>query len=131
MPASEPGETASFRCELGWLGERVLLVDYIGRLSAGDAPLRRTEDFVRSSVTPIGLGYDLSRFTGFHRAQVMAHAQTLARLAPHIAGVAVIGARPAARFAAVTVSLVSKLPLATFDDRRDAVDWLRSLVDPS
>ena len=49
------------------------------------------------------------------------------RLGANVGGIAVVGARLAARFGAITVSLISKTPLETFDTRADALAWLDSL----
>lgn len=118
----DPGE--SFRCEIGWVSRRVLRIAYAGRVDGGDRHLRRTEREVLSVEARIGLCYDVRELRGFHRSQVGLHAESLARLAPRVAGIALVGAGPAARFGAVTASLLSKIPLATFDHLHQAVSWL-------
>lgn len=119
---------ASFRWDVRWLRARVLLVEYVGHMPEDEAHVRSTEEIVTSAPAPIALCYDLARFSSFHRSQVMTHARALTRLAPRIAGIALVGARPSSRFAAVTVSLVSRIPLTIFDERAEAVAWLESLV---
>jgi hypothetical protein len=137
MPASElrivdaaRERDGGFRCEIGWASRRVLVIAYTGRVPAGDRHLRRTEELALSSLAPVGLCYDLRELGGFHRSQVELHARTLARLAGRVVGIALVGARPAARFGAVTVSLVAGLPLATFDGPAEAIAWLESLREP-
>ncbi|MCZ7680903.1 MAG: hypothetical protein M5U28_19830 [Sandaracinaceae bacterium] len=121
----DPG--VGFRWELAWKSERVLAIAYAGHVPAGDGHVREVEAMVRAAPPPVGVCYDVTLLAGFHRAQVVLHGQSLARLAPRVAGIALVGAGPAARFGAVTVSLLSKLPLATFDTPPEAIAWLESV----
>src|SRR5688500_17749964 len=105
VDASRPRE--AFSCEVGWVGHRTLSIAYVGSIPAGDAHARRIEQMVLSSDERVGLYYDLRELRGFHRTQVELHARTLARIAGRVTGIALAGARPTARFGAVTVSLVS------------------------
>jgi hypothetical protein len=121
-PVDAPREI--FFCDVGWVSRHTLNVAYVGSVPATDTHARRIEQMVLSSDEPVGLCYDLRELTGFHRAQVDLHARTLARIASRVRGIALVGARPAARFGAVTVSLVARVPLANFDDIADAIAWL-------
>jgi hypothetical protein len=122
--AEREGRTPEFRAELAWLAPQVLLVEYAGIL-AGDAPVaRELEARLESAPGRIGLCYDLTHFVSFDRAQVAAHAQAYTRLHGRVAGAALVGAGPQARFAAVTVGLVARIPVQSFDGRAEAVAWL-------
>jgi hypothetical protein len=116
-----------FQCAIRWASGRALTIVYVGYVWSGGRHVQQTEEMVLSSGTRVGLCYDLRELRGFHHSQVGLHAQALTRLADRVAGIALVGARPAARFAAVTASLVARLPLATFDEPEEAVAWLESL----
>jgi hypothetical protein len=75
----------------------------------------------------VGLLYDVSDFTGFHRSQVKVHADLFTRLGDKVTGLALVGARPVVRFGAVTVGLMANTPLKTFDTNAEALAWLGAL----
>jgi hypothetical protein len=121
-------EVESHRCAIRWARPRVLLVEYAGHVPADDRHVRETEEMLRSGAPPVALCFELTHMRSFHRTQVAMHGQALARLAPRVAGIALVGAPPAARFGAVTVSLMSKIPLRSFDAQGEALTWLEWLV---
>ncbi len=108
--------------------KRVLLVEYEGHVPSNDSHVRETETMLASVASPVGLCFDLSAMRSFHPSHVLLHGHAFKRLRHRLGGMAIVGAPPAARFGAVTVSLVSKIPLQSFDEREDAVAWLESLV---
>jgi hypothetical protein len=121
-------ERGSFQCDIRWVSPRVLLVTYAGDVPAEEEHVRRTERMLGIGPLPVALCFEVSEMRSFHRAQVSMHARMLTRLAPRVPAIALVGARPAARFAAVTVSLMAATALQTFDGRREAVAWLESFV---
>jgi hypothetical protein len=118
-----------FQCDIWWERPHVLLVEYSGRITAEDFHLRKIERTLSRADSPSGLCFDVTPMISFDHTQVPLHGRMLTRLGAHVAGIALVGAQPAARFGAVTVSLMSKIPFQTFDRRREAVTWLESEIE--
>jgi len=122
------GEGSSFRYVIKAAGRRLFEIEYDGYMPADDSHVLETERLVVAQPEPVGLYYQVHGFSGFHRSQIMTHADMFGRLGPRVVGIAVVGARPVVRFGAITISLMAKTPLKTFDDRREAMAWLVSLL---
>ncbi len=125
VPKSDEG----FRFTVEQTGPQLLEVHYAGYMP-GDLTehVRQTEALVRASSQPVGICYEVSGFTDFHRNQVQQHGEMFLRLGSSVTGIAVIAARPVVRFGAITVGLISQTPLKTFDTRSEAITWLMSLA---
>jgi hypothetical protein len=118
----------SYRCDIAWARPLVLVVRYAGRVPADDAHVWRTEEMLLRGAPIAALCFDVGDMVSFHHRQVSLHAKMLGRVGSRVAAIALVGARPAARFGAVTVSLMAKLPLQCFDARGPAIAWLESQV---
>ena len=92
----------------------VVEIDYAGYMADEDAHVKKLSDILGTSGEPLGLCYTVDRFDGFERAQVSAHASLFVKHRHKIRAIAVVGARPAVHFAAISVGLMSKTPLKSF-----------------
>jgi len=115
---------AEFYYTIRPITSRLIEIEYAGYMPDDDEHVRRTEEAVREALEPVGLYYYVAEFTGYHRSQVPRHGELFKHLGTRVRGIAVVGARPVVRFGAITVSLISKTPLKTFDSREEALDWL-------
>lgn len=118
----------TFGSELRWVRPRVLLVEYSGRMPSDEKHTRELEATIGKQQLPVALCYDVTHLASFDRAQVALHAEVYNRVASRVVGVALVGARPAARFGAITVGLMSKIVVQSFDERSAAIEWLEGLV---
>jgi len=99
--------------------------EYAGYLGEHDVEIVTRQEQLLAKITGrVGLCYDVSQMTGFHRSQVSRHGNLFLGHRAKIDGLALFGARPAIRFGAITVSLLARLPLKVFDTRDEAGAWL-------
>jgi hypothetical protein len=105
-------------------GGKVVEIDYAGYMASETAHIEKLMDILDTSGEPVGLCYTVDRFDGFERAQVSAHASLFMKHRDKIRAIAVVGARPAVHFAAISVGLMSKTPLKSFPDKSAAIAWL-------
>jgi hypothetical protein len=118
-----------FQYSIRHLASDILAIEYVGYMDEADgAVLKETAGLVDGSAVPVGIMYTVPQFTGFHRANIMGHVELfMPRLDKSIRGVAVLGAKTAIHFAAISVSLMSRMPLRSFYTEDEALSWLRSL----
>lgn len=101
---------------------------YRGHLGEHDLEAVRSMDAVLAEIpSSVGLYFDVSDMTGFHRSQVQVHGELFLRHRAKISGIALVGARPVIRFGAISVGLIARLQIRVFDEHREAVSWLGEL----
>jgi hypothetical protein len=119
---------APFRYGIDKLADDLYEIRYIGYMQEHDVEhLDRTDKLLAAAPGPVGLYYDTALMTGFHRSQVQRHATVYTRHRANLTGIGVTGANTVVRFGAITVSVISKLRLKTFDLRAEALAWLETL----
>jgi hypothetical protein len=116
-----------FQFRIKQVSRRLIEIEFGGYMSEDAEPVATTERIVLASPEAVGLYYEVGTLVGFDKSQIKAHADLLARLGPRVTGIAVRGARAIVRFGAITVSLMSKMPVQTFDSRNEALNWLDTL----
>src|SRR5689334_8607068 len=116
-------EKVPFSYSIKPLSSDIYSIEYIGYMDVEDtAVLQETAALVDRATSPVGLMYTVPQFTGFHRSNIMGHVDLfMPRLDKSIRGVAVLGARTPIHFAAISVSLMSRMPLRSFHTDDEAL----------
>lgn len=103
-------------------------IKYAGFLGEHDVEIiERTERILADTSPYVGLYCEASQMVGFHRSQVSLHGNLYLRYRPKLIGLAITGASPTIRFGAITVGLVARMPIKTFDAREQALGWLATM----
>ena len=118
-----------FRFTMQKVSDGLIEGAYVGYLDEQDvAVVEQTDRLLAQTPGRVELLYDLSQMTGFHRSQVGRHGDLFTRHRDKIIAIALVGVtKPTIRYGAITVSLIARLTLKTFDTRPPALDWLASL----